>query len=270
MRVACIQLRSGHNSSENVAHASELIRNAAGNGAQFVATPENTHIMETSTKRLFEVLQPEDQETAITVFGSLAQELGIHILIGSMAIKLSDRKAANRSFLFSPNGKVSARYDKIHMFDVQVSKEETWKESENYQAGQQAVMANIGTAKLGLSICYDLRFPHLYRRYAQAGADIITVPAAFTYPTGKAHWKTLLTARAIETGAYIMAPAQGGVHDSGRRTWGRSIIIDPWGTVLAELDHDDPGFICADINLVEVQDARRKIPAWSLNTEFTL
>lgn len=269
MKVACIQLRSTADIAANVETASRLIREAAGHGASFIATPEMTHILQRSSKRLFAAIQPESDDLGVAAFGKLADELNIDLLIGSLAIQTGEARAANRSFLFGPDGAIKARYDKIHLFDVQVSKKETWKESNVYDRGDKAVMADIGGASLGLSICYDLRFANLYRHYGQSGADIIAVPAAFTRPTGEAHWHALLRARAIETGAYVMAPAQGGVHEDGRETYGHSLIIDPWGEIIAELDHHEPGILYAGIDLNAVKDARRKIPAWNHNPEFS-
>lgn len=268
MRAAVIQLCSGTDIDANLEAATDLIRAAYAEGATFIATPEMTHILQRSPKRLFAAIEPEDADKGVAHFAALARDLDVHLLIGSLAIKTAEQRAANRSFLFGPDGQVKARYDKIHLFDVQVSRAETWRESHVYDPGGQAVLADIGDAKLGLSICYDLRFPALYRHYGQSGADILAVPAAFTRPTGEAHWETLLRARAIETGCYVLAPAQGGSHADGRATWGRSMIIGPWGEVIAALDHDRPGYVCADLDMSEVQEARRKIPAWNYNPNF--
>lgn len=270
MKVAAIQLRSGVDIAANIDAASVLIREAANQGATFIVTPEMTTLLQRSPKRLFATITDEAHSLGMARFSALAKELGIDLLIGSMAIKTDDRRAANRGFLFGPDGTIKARYDKIHMFDVSVSRKETWKESNVYDKGKRAVISHAGDAKLGLSICYDVRFPHLYRQYGQAGADIITVPAAFTRPTGEAHWEPLLRARAIETGAFIIAAAQGGEHEDGRATWGHSIIVNPWGEIVATLNHDAPGILVADIDLAEVVEARRKIPAWQYDAEFSL
>jgi len=269
MRIAAIQMRSGVDIDANLTAAEALIRRAAYDGAQFIATPEMTHILQRSPKRLFAAVTGEADDVGVKHFSGLAKELNIDLLIGSLAIKTADRRAANRSFLFDGKGHVKARYDKIHLFDVTVSREETWKESNIYDRGDKAVLAVIRGATLGLSICYDLRFPALYRHYGQSGADIVSVPAAFTRPTGEAHWEPLLRARAIETGSFIIAPAQGGTHEDGRATYGHSLIIGPWGDIRAQLDHDEPGYICADIDVSDVQDARRKIPAWNHDPDFT-
>jgi len=268
IRVAAIQLRSGVSIEENLTAAEALIRRAASDGAKFIATPEMTHLVQRSPKRLFADITQESSDKGVAHFAVLAKELSIDLLIGSLAIKTGENRAANRSFLFGKDGSLRARYDKIHLFDVTVSRKETWKESSIYDRGDQAVIAKIDCATLGLSICYDLRFASLYRHYAQAGAEIITVPSAFTRPTGEAHWESLLRARAIETGSFVLAPAQGGEHEDGRSTWGHSLIIGPWGDIRAEVENDDPGYICADINLEDVKEARSKIPAWNYNPDY--
>lgn len=262
MKIAAIQLCSGVDIEANLRAAETLIRAAASDGAIFIATPEMTHIIQRSPKRLFAAIKPEAQDVGVAFFGALADELNIHLLIGSLAILKSEGRAVNRSYLFGPKGNILARYDKIHLFDVTLSRKETWKESAVYDRGDRAVMANIGEAKLGLSICYDVRFPELYRHYGQEGVQILTVPAAFTAPTGEAHWEPLLRARAIETGSFVIAPAQGGQHEDGRQTYGHSLIIGPWGDVMAELDSNTPGYVTADINLADVESIRAKIPAW--------
>ena len=270
MKVAVIQMRSGADISANLDAAETLIRRAADEGARFIATPEMTHILQRSSEHLFASITDEGSDRGVGQFSALAQELGIDLLIGSLAIKTGERRAANRSFLFNKEGQLTARYDKIHLFDVSVSREETWKESNVYDRGDKAVMADIDGAKIGLSICYDLRFPSLYRHYGQSGADIMAVPAAFTRPTGQAHWESLLRARAIETGSFIIAPAQGGLHEDGRTTYGHSMIIGPWGDIRACLDNDEPGYMCAEIDMADVADARRRIPAWIHNPSFSL
>ncbi len=269
MRVAAIQLRSGTDIAANIEAASKLIRAAADQGATFIATPEMTHIVQRTGRQLFDAIKPEGEDLGVQAFSALAAELGVDLLIGSLAIKTAERRAANRSFLFGPDGAIKARYDKIHLFDVTISDTETWKESNIYDSGNRAVLTEVGDAVIGLSICYDLRFARLYRHYGQAGAHIMTVPAAFTKPTGKAHWQTLLRARAIETGSFVIAPAQGGDHDDGRSTFGHSVVIGPWGETLAELAHDNPGILMADLDLSSVEEARRKIPAWNHDPNFS-
>ena len=210
-----------------------------------------------------------DVDPAVAAFSTLAAELGIALLIGSLAVKIADRRAANRSFLFGPDGRLIATYDKAHMFDVGLGAGETYSESTNYQPGTESVVAGIEGANLGLSICYDLRFAYLYRQLAQAGAQILTVPAAFTRPTGRAHWEVLLRARAIETGCYVIAPAQGGLHEDGRRTYGHSMIVAPWGDIVAELDHDAPDVLVSRLHINKVDEARRRIPALTHDRDLT-
>jgi len=269
MKIAAIQMRSGVEIDANLETAEHLIRAAAAQGASFIATPEMTHIVQRSPKRLFASITDEAHDRGVKYFSALANEINIELLIGSLAIKTGEKRAANRSFLFGPDGDIKARYDKIHLFDVTVSREETWKESNVYDRGDKAVMADIDGATLGLSICYDLRFPALYRHYGQSGASIIAVPAAFTKPTGEAHWESLLRARAIETGSFVIAPAQGGLHADGRTTYGHSMILGPWGDIRAHLDNDEPGYICADIDIEDVREAHRKIPAWNYDPPYT-
>jgi len=270
MKIAAIQMRSGVEIDANLEVADMLIRAAAKDGASFIATPEMTHILLRSPRRLFASITYENHDRGINYFAALAEELSINLLIGSLAIKTDEKRAVNRSYLFNRTGKIIAHYDKIHLFDVTVSREETWKESNVYDRGDKAVIADIDGAKLGLSICYDVRFPSLYRHYGQSGVDIIAVPAAFTRPTGEAHWESLLRARAIETGSFVIAPAQGGPHEDGRTTFGHSMIIGPWGDIRAHLDNDEPGYICADIDVGDVEETRRKIPAWNYNPDYTL
>jgi len=257
---ACVQLCSSRSIDENISAASALIREAAKAGADFVATPEMTSFMETKTKGLFASAAPEEDDKALAAFRALAAELKIWLLIGSLAIRVAPDKAANRSFLLSPAGDIEQRYDKIHMFDVDLEGGESYRESKNYRAGSQAALAGLPWGTLGLTICYDLRFPHLYRQLAQGGAAFLTVPSAFTQKTGEAHWHALLRARAIETGCFVFAPAQEGAHECGRQTYGHSLIISPWGEILAEAEAG-PGFILAEIDPAKVEEARARIPA---------
>ncbi len=270
LKTALVQMRTGTSSARNVKDACTMIAHAADQGATLICTPENTHLMNTDREAYAQDIRAEADEPALDAFCDLARNHRIHLLIGSMAIKLSDTHAANRSFLIGPSGDITARYDKIHLFDVNINASEHWRESDHIQAGHKAVTADIGNAKLGLSICYDLRFAALYRALAQSGANILTVPAAFTRVTGKAHWEVLLRARAIECGAYVLAPAQGGVHEDGRRTWGHSMIIDPWGGIVTTLDHDEPGILMADLDLQKCDTARSRIPALFLNAKYDL
>ena len=270
MRCALIQMRSGIDPQANIDTACEMIRRAAQEGADFIATPETTHLVQKDADKAFEVMKTEAEEPAIDIFAALAKALGITLLIGSLAIRVGERKAANRSFLFGADGQILARYDKAHMFDVGLGQGETYRESTNYQAGETLSVTDLGEAKLGLSICYDVRFAYLYRMLAKAGAQIISVPAAFTRPTGRAHWEVLLRARAIETGSYVIAPAQGGLHEDGRKTWGHSMIVGPWGEIVAQLEHSEPAILHADLDMRKVEEARRRIPALDHDRELTL
>jgi len=260
-RFACIQLRSTDSVAENIMTTSELVKAAASDGADFIATPEMTGIMQMKSKALFAEVDEQSHDRSLNAFQALASELNVWLLIGSLAIKISESQCANRSFLIAPSGALAATYDKIHMFDVEVGDGQTYRESKVYRAGDRAVLCETPWGMVGLTVCYDIRFAYLYRQLAQAGASILTVPAAFTYVTGTAHWHTLLRARAIETGCFVVAPAQGGIHADGRHTYGHSLIYGPWGDVLACLEGEEPGFIAADLDLAEVAAARQKIPA---------
>lgn len=270
LRVAAVQLRCGIEPAANRAHALPFIREAASAGARFIATPENTYRLDRDRDRALAAAGPEQGDPELAAWARIAKEHGVWLLLGSAAIATGAGKVYNRSFLYNPDGKVAARYDKINLFDVTLGGGETYRESETVEGGGAAVMVEgpMG-AKLGLSICYDLRFAPLYTAYAKAGAEIITVPSAFTVPTGQAHWETLLRARAIETACFVVAPAQGGRHEDGRATWGHSMIVDPWGKIVAKLDHDEPGVIVADLDLDQVAEARAKIPAWQGGREFS-
>lgn len=261
-------MRSGLDPAANARDVERCVRDAAKQGASLVATPEMTLVVDKRPRRLFETL-PVGEPEAVARFEALARELGIHLLIGSVAVVLNaepgQRQAANRSILFGPNGRI-AHYDKVHLFDVDLPTGESWKESSTYAPGAEAVIAHAGEAVLGLSICYDLRFPALYRRLARSGANVLCVPAAFTVPTGQAHWEVLLRARAIETGSFVLAPAQGGEHEDGRVTYGHSLVVDPWGTVIARKEDDEPGLLFADLDLSRVGDTRARIPALQLET----
>lgn len=269
LRVAAVQLRCGIEPAANRAHALPFIREAAAAGARFIATPENTYRLDRNRERSLAAAGPEKGDSELAAWARIAQEFGVWLLLGSAAIATGAGKVFNRSFLYTPDGKVAARYDKINLFDVTLGGGESYRESETVEGGDRAVLV-VGPmdVKIGMSICYDLRFAPLYAAYARAGAEIITVPSAFTVPTGQAHWETLLRARAIETGAFVIAPAQGGRHEDGRATYGHSMIVDPWGKIVARLDHDEPGFIVADLNLGQVGEARAKIPAWQGGPEF--
>ena len=267
LRVACVQITAGRDVAANIATASGLIRQAAATGAQLIATPEMTSLMERDKRAMRPKIRTEDEDMALAAFRALAAELGVHLLIGSLPIDFGGDRLANRGFLIDSAGAIKARYDKIHMFDVDLPQGESFRESASYQPGDCAVLADVEGARLGLSICYDLRFAPLYRRLAQAGADILAVPAAFTRITGEAHWHVLLRARAIETGSFVIAPGQTGTHEDGRQTYGHSLIIDPWGKVLADAG-SEVGIITADLDLSAVQGARGKIPALQHDRTF--
>jgi len=269
IRAACVQMRSGLSRETNTREAIALIEAAAKDGATVISTPEMTNVVDRKPARLLADLPTEENLSEIEAFAETARRLGVWVHAGSFAVRAAgdpqQSKAANRAFLFSPAGAVTARYDKLHMFDVSLPHGETWRESAVYEPGSHLAMPDIGAATLGLSICYDVRFPALYRQMAQQGAEVFCIPAAFTRQTGRAHWSVLLRARAIECGAFVLAAAQGGDHEDGRETWGHSMIIDPWGAVLASLDHDEPGFIVADLDISQVAMARQRIPNLALS-----
>lgn len=262
-----MQLRSGRRVAPNLDAVEQGVRHAVAGGADMIFTPENTTLMELSTKKLFAGIELEEGNAAIERLTTLAGEVRRWLHIGSLAVKLSDSKAANRSLLISPRGEIIARYDKIHMFDVDLPGGESYRESKNYQPGASAILADLPWGRMGFSTCYDLRFPALYRALAHAGACFIVVPSAFTKTTGEAHWHVLLRSRAIETGCFVIAAAQGGMHEVGRATFGHSLVISPWGEVIAEAGHD-PEVIFADIDLGKVADARTRIPSLQHDREF--
>ncbi|MGD0192233.1 MAG: carbon-nitrogen hydrolase family protein [Rhizomicrobium sp.] len=259
-RAACVQLRSSDDVHENIRAALDLVRLARSLGADFVATPENTTLMAPDGGAKLERSFEEKDDPALPAFCSIAEELRIWLLVGSLAIKVSADKTANRSFLIDPKGRISARYDKIHLFDVDLPSGERYRESNTVVGGDVATVVDLPWAKLGLSVCYDLRFPQLYRDLAKAGASVFTVPSAFTETTGRAHWHVLLRARAIENGAFVIAPAQGGPHKNGRRTYGHSLIVSPWGEIIAE-GSTEPCAIVADIDPNLSAEARARVPS---------
>ena len=266
-RAGLVQMCTGRDVERNLREAGELIRDAVGRGADYVQTPEVTTLMETERARLFASVHPEQGNRAVGFFAELALELKVWLHIGSMPILLTDSKIANRSFLFAPNGGIVARFDKIHMFDVALPNGETYRESKHYAAGEDGVLAQLPWGTLGLTICYDLRFPQLYRALAQAGADFLAIPSAFTRPTGEAHWNVLIRARAIENGCFVLAAAQTGRHESGRQTYGHSLIVSPWGEILAE-GGVHTSVIVANLNCAEVKEARRRIPSLQHDRPF--
>lgn len=270
VRLGLIQMRSGRVPAANRDTAVALVREAHAGGAVYVQTPEMTNIVEANREAQFAALAPEEDDLTLAALRQLARDLGLYLHIGSLAIKVSPEKAVNRGFLIAPSGDIAARYDKIHMFDVDLDGGESWRESSAYEPGTQATVVDLPGVRLGLAICYDLRFPQLFRAEALAGAEVLSVPAAFTRQTGEAHWHVLLRARAIENGAFVVAAAQGGRHEDGRETFGHSIIVDPWGRILAEAGHDEPGVITATIDTAEVEAARRKIPNLKNAREFAV
>lgn len=269
MHVACIQMRSSVSIAENIVAMDNLVRLAAGDGANYIQTPEMTGLLQKNRKALFAEIAPQEDDLLVKHSAALSKELGIWLHIGSHAVLVGPEKAANRAFLFNPSGELVATYDKIHMFDVDLDNGETWRESKVYLPGEKSCLLEMDNIKLGLSICYDIRFPHLYRGYALAGAHVLTGPAAFTRQTGRAHWHILQRSRAIENGAFVISAAQGGDHEDGRETYGHSVIVNPWGEILAELPHEEPGYISAEIDLKEVADARQKIPNLANARDFS-
>lgn len=270
MHVACIQMRSGVSIASNIEVMDTLVRQAASAGAFYIQTPEMTGILQKNRQGLFAEIKSQADDLLVKYSAKLAKELGIWLHIGSHAILVSEEKVANRAFLFSPTGALVATYDKIHMFDVDLDNGESWRESKVYKPGAKSCLVNADNFKLGMSICYDIRFPHLYREYALEGAEILSAPAAFTRQTGRAHWHVLQRSRAIENGAFIISAAQGGDHEDGRETYGHSVIINPWGEIIAELAHEEPGFISSEIDLNEVMKARQKIPNLKNARKFNL
>ena len=269
-KAAAIQMRSGVDPARNAADMERLVRAAAAEGAVYVQTPEMTGAIQKDRQALRAQLRDDDGDIIVATAARLARELGIHVHVGSTAIARPDGKIANRGFLFAPDGSRICSYDKIHMFDVDLDNGESWRESSAYEAGEAARVASLPFGKLGFAICYDVRFPQLFRTEALAGAEILTVPAAFTRQTGEAHWEILLRARAIENGAFLLAAAQGGKHEDGRETYGHSMIIDPWGRVLAEAPGEGEAVLVADVDVGEVAAARRKIPNLRNARDFSL
>ncbi|MCO6188204.1 carbon-nitrogen hydrolase family protein [Rhizobium sp. L1K21] len=260
MKVAAIQMCSGVDPAVNVKTLERMVGEAVKRGATYVQTPEMTGAVQRSKPGLMSVLKNENEDLIVSAAAALSAHHEVYLHIGSTAILLDDGKIANRAFLFGPDGKIITRYDKIHMFDVDLDNGESWRESSTYRPGEAAVVADLPFGKLGFAICYDVRFPHLFRQEAQAGAQILTVPAAFTKQTGEAHWEVLLRARAIENGTYLIAAAQAGLHEDGRETFGHSMVIDPWGRIVAAANGEGEAIVVADIDLETVASAREKIP----------
>jgi len=273
MKAALLQLNVSDDPQANLPVTVDMVQRAAEMGAEFILTPEVTNCISLDREHQQSVLQHEEDDATLTALRAEAAALNIHLLIGSLALKTGDAdgRFANRSFLIGPSGDIVARYDKIHMFDVTVSETETYRESSGYRAGEAAVVADTGFARIGMTICYDVRFPYLYRHLAQEGASILTVPSAFSPVTGAAHWETLLRARAIETGSFVLAPAQSGTHDvtSGRarKTWGHSLVVGPWGDVHLDAGTDEGAYV-VEIDLKDVVRARRRISSLSQGVDL--
>ena len=269
--VALVQTRTPASPAAALAHVEPLVREAAAGGAKLILTPEATNFAIRDRAAREVVLATAEDDEVVGGLRDLARELGVWLLVGSAIVRSGadgDDRAANRSLLIDDAGAIAATYDKLHVYDVDLPTGESWRESASIRPGDAAVVADTPWGGLGLTVCYDLRFPQLFRALARAGASLIAVPSAFTVPTGEAHWETLLRARAIETGCFILAPAQGGPHEDGRRTWGRSTIVGPWGEVIAKLDHDAPGVLFAALDLDAVARARQAVPQLTHDRDF--
>ena len=267
--VGLVQMRSGLSPAANLDTAVKLIGEAKAAGADYVQTPEMTNIMDIQRERLFATIVTEEQDVSLARLREVARQLGLWLHVGSLAVKVSPDRAANRSFLLDPAGEIAARYDKIHMFDVDLAGGESYRESRNFRPGESAISADLPWGRLGFTICYDLRFPSLYRALAEAGSSFISVPAAFTKQTGEAHWHVLIRARAIENGCFVFAAAQGGMHENGRATFGHSLIVDPWGRIVAE-GATEPGVVVGKVDPAEVAAARGRIPSLQHGRRFEI
>ena len=268
-KAAMIQMRVGLDPGANIDAAVRLIGEAKSAGADYVLTPEMTNILAAKREQLFAAIVEEQSDSALATLRELARKLGIYVHIGSLAIKISPDRAANRSFLIDPKGDVFARYDKIHMFDVDLQGGESYRESRNYRPGELAMLADMPWGRIGMTVCYDLRFPALYRALAEAGASMLAIPSAFTKQTGEAHWHVLNRSRAIENGCFVFAAAQGGTHENGRDTFGHSLIVDPWGRIIGE-GGIEPGIVMAEIDPAEVVKARARIPSLQHGRRFEI
>lgn len=269
-KAACVQMRSGRDVRANLDACEALVREAAHSGALYVQTPEMTNVLERGREAQMAAVSLEAQDPFLARMSDVARDLQIWLHLGSLAIKREDGKLANRGFLLAPDGGLAARYDKIHMFDVDLPGGESWRESETYEPGSVSPVVELPFTKVGMAICYDVRQPALFREQAKRGAQVLSAPAAFTRQTGRAHWHVLQRARAIENGAFMISAAQGGTHEDGRETYGHSLIVDPWGRVIAELDHDEPGVLVAEIRLKLAEDARARVPAIANARTFTV
>lgn len=273
MKVAALQLCASDDPVANLALTLTMVQRAAEAGAQFIATPEVTNCVSSSRRRQNEVLVLQEDDQTLAAMCAAAARFGVWISVGSLALKLpDDDRFTNRSFMIDPSGQIIAQYDKIHMFDVTLSETEQYRESDGYRAGDHAVITDTAFGKIGMTICYDIRFPHLYRGLAKSGASILLIPAAFAQPTGRAHWEVLLRARAIETGCFVIAAAQTGEHQTTqgrpRKTYGHSMIVSPWGEILADAG-EDQGIIYADLDLSLVESTRARVPSILSNQSFS-
>ena len=273
MKVAALQLCASDDPAANLALTLSLVQQAAEAGAQFIATPEVSNCVSSSRRRQNEVLALQEDDQTLAAMCAAAARFGVWISVGSLALKLpDDDRFTNRSFMIDPSGRIVSQYDKIHMFDVKLSETEQYRESDGYRAGDHAVIADTAFGKIGMTICYDIRFPHLYRRLAKSGASILLIPAAFAQPTGRAHWEVLLRARAIETGCFVIAAAQTGEHQTiqgrPRKTYGHSMIVSPWGEIMADAG-EDQGIIYADLDLSLVESTRARVPSILSNQSFS-
>jgi predicted amidohydrolase len=267
-KAACLQLNSARDVAPNIESLRALARRAREQGADLIMTPEVSDMIEPDRALRFEKARTESKHPMLAAAREIARELDAHLLLGSIVVKLDEETLANRSFLIRPSGEIAQRYDKIHMFDVDLPNGERYRESAVFRPGTAASVTPLPWGVLGMTVCYDLRFPHLYRALAQAGADFLTIPSAFTVPTGRAHWHVLMRARAIETGCFVFAPAQWGEHAKGRKTYGHSLIVAPWGEVIAEAE-DGVGVIVAEIDSAKVLEARRQVPSLSHDRPFS-
>jgi predicted amidohydrolase len=268
-RVGLIQTRASRSPAANTDTVAKLIGEAKAGGADYVQTPEMTNIMEVGRDKLFSVIVAEESDPSLATFRELARSLSIYLHVGSLAVRATPDKAANRAFLIDPHGEIVARYDKIHMFDVDLANGESYRESRSYRPGETAVVHDLPWGRLGITICYDLRFPALFRALAEAGASFLAIPSAFTRQTGEAHWHVLNRSRAIENGCYVLAAAQGGKHENGRETFGHSLVVDPWGRIVAE-GGTEPGVVMAEIDPAEVAAARSRVPSLQHGRRFEM
>ncbi len=272
MKIALAQMCSGIDPDENARQLSSFVADAAAGGAAMIFTPEMTGLLDRNRSRAAGTIRNEADDVVLSTARSEAKKAGIWVQLGSLAVQVSGKpgeKWVNRSYLINPDGEITARYDKIHLFDVNLGPDETQRESSAYTGGHNAIVAAIPDAVLGLSICYDVRFPGLYEAMTNAGAEILSIPAAFTVPTGKAHWEILLRARAIEAGAFVVAAAQYGGHADGRSTWGHSMVVDPWGEILLDMGEENGLGFC-DLSLRAVQEVRARVPAVANRRKFEL